>query len=86
MPHRSTCAALTLALGVACVAQLPTQARAADAPSFDALDKDRDGKVSVSEASGHDALFVAFKSLDRDRDGLLTREEFAAFQKEKPAG
>ena len=86
MPHRSTRAALALALGFACVAQLPTPASAADAANFDALDKDHDGKVSVSEASGHDALFVAFKSLDKDRDGLLTREEFAAFQKEKPAG
>jgi Ca2+-binding EF-hand superfamily protein len=59
-------------------------AHAAEAPSFDALDKDKDGKVSVAEASGHDALFVAFKDLDKDKDGMLTREEFAAFQKQKP--
>ena len=26
----------------------------------------------------------AFKNLDKDKDGLLTREEFAAFQKQKP--
>ena len=73
--------ALALALTVAA---LPPPILAAETASFDALDKDHDGKVSVSEASGHDALFVAFKSLDKDRDGMLTREEFAAFQKEKP--
>jgi Ca2+-binding EF-hand superfamily protein len=77
-----TLAALAIALDVAA---LPTPVLAAAAETFDALDKDRDGKVSVSEASGHDGLFVAFKSLDKDRDGMLTREEFAAFQKEKPA-
>lgn len=77
MPRSLTAAASMLAL----FAGLMIQAHAADTPSFDALDKDHDGKVSVAEASGHDALFVAFKSLDKDRDGMLTREEFAAFEK-----
>jgi hypothetical protein len=57
----------------------------ADPPSFDSLDKDRDGKVSLNEAAEHDALFVAFKSLDADKDGALTRAEFAAFRRDKPA-
>ncbi len=47
---------------------------------FESLDKDSDGKVSVSEASENDALFVAFKSLDKDKDGALTKEEFASFR------
>jgi Ca2+-binding EF-hand superfamily protein len=57
-------------------------ALAADAakPSFEALDKNSDGKVSLNEAADHDALFVAFKSLDTNKDGVLSREEFAAFQ------
>ena len=77
---------LTCALGLALnAAWLSAPAFAAEAASFDALDKNHDGKVSVAEASGHDALFVAFKSLDKDKDGTLSREEFAAFQKEKPA-
>jgi Ca2+-binding EF-hand superfamily protein len=49
-------------------------------PSFDALDKNSDGKISLSEASGDDALFVAFKSLDANKDGELTREEFAKYK------
>lgn len=61
-------------------------ARAAQAPSFESLDKNSDGKVSLNEASEHDALFVAFKKLDTDKDGALTREELAAFQREKPSG
>jgi Ca2+-binding EF-hand superfamily protein len=59
---------------------------AADAakPSFEALDKNSDGKVSLNEAADNDALFVAFKGLDTNKDGMLSREEFAAFQKDKP--
>ncbi len=53
-------------------------------PSFEALDKDADGKVSVNEAADNDALFVAFKSLDANKDGMLTPQEFAAYQREKP--
>jgi len=53
-------------------------------PSFEALDKNSDGKVSLNEAADNDALFVAFKSLDANKDGVLSREEFAAFQRDKP--
>ena len=61
-------------------------ALAADAakPSFEALDKNADDKVSLSEAADNDALFVAFKNLDTNKDGVLSREEFAAYQKDKP--
>jgi Ca2+-binding EF-hand superfamily protein len=53
-------------------------------PTFEALDKNSDGKVSLNEAADNDALFVAFKSLDTNKDGVLSREEFAAYQREKP--
>ncbi len=48
-------------------------ALAADAakPSFEALDKNSDGKVSLNEAADNDALFVAFKGLDTNKDGVL---------------
>jgi Ca2+-binding EF-hand superfamily protein len=59
---------------------LASQSHAQNAPTFESLDTDRDGKISVSEASANDALFVAFKNLDKDRDGTLTREEFAAYK------
>jgi len=58
-----------------------TAALAADAkPSFESVDKNGDGKVSLAEASNDDALFVAFKSLDANKDGELTREEFAKYK------
>jgi hypothetical protein len=59
---------------------LPLAAQAQGKVTFESLDKNGDGKISVAEASSHDALFVAFKDLDKDRDGNLTREEFAAFK------
>jgi Ca2+-binding EF-hand superfamily protein len=48
--------------------------------TFESLDKNSDGKVSINEAAADDRLFVAFKSLDRDKDGELTREEFARYE------
>ena len=49
-------------------------------PSFESLDKNGDGKISLNEASTDDALFVAFKKLDTNKDGELTREEFAQYK------
>jgi Ca2+-binding EF-hand superfamily protein len=54
-------------------------------PTFEALDKNSDGKVSLNEAADNDALFVAFRSLDTNKDGTLSREEFAAYQRDKPS-
>jgi Ca2+-binding EF-hand superfamily protein len=68
----------------ACVGGVALAADAAK-PSFEALDKNADDKVSLNEASDNDALFVAFKGLDANKDGMLSREEFAAFQKDKPS-
>jgi Ca2+-binding EF-hand superfamily protein len=41
--------------------------------------------VSLNEAADNDALFVAFKSLDSNKDGTLSKEEFAAYQRDKPS-
>ena len=66
--------------GSAALAAEPAGAK----PTFESLDKNGDGKVSLNEASENDALFVAFKSLDTNKDGLLSREEFAAYMRDKP--
>lgn len=73
---RTTASALLASLG----ALTATVALAQAAPSFESLDKNGDGKISLNEASAHDALFVAFKSLDANKDGELTREEFAKYK------
>lgn len=54
-------------------------AHAADA-TFESLDKDADGQISLDEASVNDQLFTAFKDLDSDKDGKLTKAEFAKYK------
>lgn len=47
--------------------------------TFESLDANKDGLISVQEASSNDDLFTAFKSLDKDKDG-------AAVEMAEPAG
>ena len=54
---------------------------AQSAPTFESLDKNADGQISIQEATSHDDLFVAFKKLDTNQDGLLSKAEFATFSK-----
>jgi Ca2+-binding EF-hand superfamily protein len=74
---RMTAPALLASLGVLAAAGA---AHAQGKASFESLDKNGDGKISLNEASSDDALFVAFKSLDGNKDGELTREEFAKYK------
>lgn len=55
-------------------------AAAQDKPSFESLDKNSDGQISIQEATSNDDLFVAFKELDTDRDGALSKEEYARYK------
>lgn len=80
---RETFALALLAAVAAAGAALAAESAGAK-PTFEALDRNSDGKVSLNEAADNDALFVAFKNLDTDKDGTLSREEFAAFQRDKP--
>jgi Ca2+-binding EF-hand superfamily protein len=72
-------ASLTAFVGLAFAAA----ARADHKASFESLDRNSDGKVSLNEAAADDRLFVAFKSFDGDRDGELTKEEFARYEGSK---
>ena len=74
----SLLAALSTLVASAALAQQPGK------PTFESLDRNSDGKVSLNEAADNDALFVAFKGLDTNKDGMLSREEFAAYQRDKP--
>lgn len=73
---RITAPALLASLGLLATGAALAQGK----PSFESLDKNGDGKISLNEASTDDALFVAFKNLDTNKDGELTREEFAKYK------
>ena len=80
---RFYCVVLGVFAATAGSAAFAAQAAAAK-PTFESLDKNSDGKVSLNEAAENDALFVAFKSLDTNKDGMLSREEFAVYVRDKP--
>jgi type IV pilus biogenesis protein CpaD/CtpE len=45
---------------------------------FDSLDRNRDAKISRSEASLKGSVSKRFDGIDSDGDGYLSRQEFAA--------
>jgi hypothetical protein len=74
---------VTAALGLFAGAALGADALTAASPpapqnqSFAALDTNRDGKLSFSEAFAHPELSNAFNVLDTNADGVLSRAEAA---------
>ena len=44
-------------------------------PTFDEVDTNGDGKISMQEASNHQGLMTTFDQADADRDGLLSKAE-----------
>ena len=45
-------------------------------PTFDEVDTNGDGKISMKEASRHEGLMTTFDKADVDRDGLLSKAEY----------
>lgn len=54
----------------------PALAQRATGKSFDDLDIDRDGRISLAEAEKDVDLSRAFVTADRNKDGYLSSEEF----------
>lgn len=52
---------------------------ASSAVTFQTIDADVNGEISLSEASANEALIEAFAELDVDQSGTLTEDEFAQF-------
>jgi Ca2+-binding EF-hand superfamily protein len=59
----------------------PAGAQDKAASSFAALDKDKDGMISVTEASADKQIAAKFAAADKDQDGFLSRAEFDAIVK-----
>ena len=53
--------------------------------SFDALDINEDGKLSLAEAAGYSDIVTRFERADRNKDGRLTKAEFERLAKLPPA-
>ncbi|MCI0506693.1 MAG: hypothetical protein L0Z73_11355 [Gammaproteobacteria bacterium] len=51
-------------------------------PSFQQLDSDKDGYVTIIEATGQNQLLRQWTEVDKDTDGRLEMTEFSAFETE----
>ena len=50
--------------------------------TFQQLDQDNDGYVSIVEATGQNELLKQWSEVDTDTDGRLEMTEFSAFEEE----
>ena len=66
-----------LLMVVALLSAAGTGAQEATA-SFTALDQDKDGMISVTEARGDKKVSAQFATADKNQDGFLSRAEFDA--------
>lgn len=63
--------AMLLTAAVAASAQTP--------PSFETLDKNKDGKLSQEEAKANSTVAAAFTLADKSGDNALSKAEFNAY-------
>jgi Ca2+-binding EF-hand superfamily protein len=59
-------------------AQQATAAEPRGPASFDALDRDKDGVITVIESRADQNVAAHFSTADKNQDGYLTRAEFEA--------
>lgn len=62
--------------GVAAENQKPSSTPAGQSGSFDTLDSNKDGRISMPEASADPKLVESFSSADKNGDGYLDNSEY----------
>ena len=78
--------AAALALAVGSVRAEDKIGKDGNDPGFNALDKDKDGSLSRSEAAANPNLAKKFKEADRNGDGKLSRVEYLRVMTAQDAG
>jgi hypothetical protein len=76
MKKLTTLIILALISGAAVAADKDKPMRETTAATFDALDQNRDQRISQSEAAGDESVAAQFAALDANGDGALTKREF----------
>jgi len=69
-------AALIPLAGLAAEGQKPPATPAGQTGSFDTLDANKDGRISMPEASADPKLVESFSSADKNGDGYLDNSEY----------
>ena len=80
-------AALVPLVGVAADKTTPsstTRPEAAQVGSFDALDANKDGRISMPEASADAKLVESFSTADKNGDGYLDSAEYESASRQAP--
>jgi hypothetical protein len=78
-------AALIPLAGAAADKTTPTsKPEAAQAGSFDALDANKDGRISMPEASADAKLVESFSTADKNGDGYLDSAEYESAARQPP--
>ena len=71
--------------GIAADKTTPTsKPQATQAGSFDALDANKDGRISMPEASADAKLVESFSTADKNGDGYLDSAEYESAARQSP--
>ena len=76
----TTLAATTSEYGGSSAAAANPASRSSQLPSFQDLDKNKDGYISKSEAKGMSALHKNWRAADTNKDGRIDQSELSAFE------
>ena len=73
-------ATAAMMFSLAVVAAEPETTEEAVAQKFEKLDTNKDGAISIQEATGQNDLLANWTKVDKNQDGKLEFSEFSAFE------